>query len=306
MMYETSFNEKANLYAEKYWLFWNRRGVDLTGVDEQLREIEELLNRGVSGKLRLQLEGEYRKLQAMKEKMSKASTEIDEITRDLLELTANFAPDLDLRKENIFPYDSEHEPLSENYFRAITDILFKDPKPFIDFSEGRISPEGILIKIPVSSDFEAFKIINNLFMVIQEAAKKHLGLENLMDKCWSYIKSKEYAFIAYSILVDYGALTLEEIQNICDIQDPEYKKLLPQTYNEQLRRELEDVVRSKCPLIKKEGGKYVITDFGLWTWKLCTSEEERLKESGVSRETEEPIVIRSLLRRAFELRKRKR
>jgi|Deesub1362A_J573_1020465.scaffolds.fasta_scaffold00739_29 hypothetical protein len=301
-MYETSFNEKANLYAEKYWLFWNRKGVSRNNIDEQLREIEELLNRGVSGKLRLQLEGEYRKLQAMKEKIDKATTEIDEIKRELLELTANFAPDLDLRKDNIFPYDSEHEPLSEKYFEAITDILFGEPSSFIDFSEGRISPEGVILKVPVSSDFEAFKIINNMFMVIQEAAKKHLGLENLMDKCWSHIRSKEYAFIAYNILVEYNSLTIEEIQNICDIQDREYKKLMPQTYNEQLQRELEAVIRDRCPLIKKEGNRYIITDFGLWTWKLCKSEMEKVKEE----EKEEAVIIRSLLRRAFELRKKKR
>jgi len=303
MMYETSFNEKANLYAEKYWLFWNRKGINLSNIDEQLREIEELLNRGVSGKLRLQLEGEYRKLQAMKEKMDKAVSEIDEIKRELLELTANFAPDLDLRKDSVFPYDSEHEPLSENYFRAITDIFFGEPSPYIEFSEGRISPEGVILKVPVSSDFEAFRIMNNMFMVIQEAAKKQLGLDNLMDRCWERIRSMEYAFIAFNILVEYRSLTLEEIQRICDIQDREYKKLVSQAYNEQLRRELEEMIRDKCPMIKKEGNNYVITDFGLWTWKMCSAEDEKLR---AEEEKEEQVVIRSLLKRAFELRKKKR
>ncbi|MBC7110448.1 MAG: hypothetical protein H5T46_05550, partial [Archaeoglobi archaeon] len=275
----------------------------LSNIDEQLREIEELLNRGVSGKLRLQLEGEYRKLQAMKEKMDKAVSEIDEIKRELLELTANFAPDLDLRKDSVFPYDSEHEPLSENYFRAITDIFFGEPSSHIEFSEGRISPEGVILKVPVSSDFEAFRIMNNMFMVIQEAAKKQLGLDNLMDRCWERIRSMEYAFIAFNILVEYRSLTLEEIQRICDIQDREYKKLVSQAYNEQLRRELEEMIRDKCPMIKKEGNNYVITDFGLWTWKMCSAEDEKLR---AEEEKEEQVVIRSLLKRAFELRKKKR
>ena len=123
------FNERANAIANEYWRL---KEVTADKTDEaRLAEIEKLLEKGIGGKLQEQLAAEAKTLRKEKEDRSSASEKLEELKKEITELTADLAPNLDLFVDDFFPYDSEHEPISEAYFMAITDIFFGSPQPSI-------------------------------------------------------------------------------------------------------------------------------------------------------------------------------
>jgi len=275
-MNKVAFNERVNALAEKYWSL--KKDIDAAEADDKRRELEEiekLLERGITGKLRLELEKKASELRAITSEREGAYAEISEVISELLEMTSDFAPSLDQRKDGLFPYDSEHEPISKQYFRAITDIFFGNPQPKLEFENADISAKGINIKTPAASDLAALTSLNYVTTILQESAKKMLGEPNQVDLSWQRLKEKDYAFIVFNVLIDSNsALSLKELQEICDIEDEEYKDLVTDMYDKRLEEGLEYLVGDEWeyPLVEKHGNKYAVTDFGRWVWKLCSGE----------------------------------
>jgi len=275
-MSKVAFNERINTLAEKYRSL--KKDIDAEEMDnkrKELAEIEKLLEKGITGKLRLDLEKKARELKAITSETEGAYANISEVISELLELTSDFAPSLDQRRGDIFPYDSEHEPISKNYFMAITDIFFDKPQSKLEFKNADISAKGIHLKAQEVSDLAALSSLNYVTTILQESAKKVLGIPNQVDISWQRLKEKDYAFIAFNILVDSkSALTLKGLQEICDIEDEEYKDLVTDMYNKRLEEGLKYLVQDEweCPLVEKHGDKYEVTDFGRWAWKLCSME----------------------------------
>ena len=132
------FNERANALASEYWRLKHLASKEED--EERLEEIERLLEKGIGGKLREKLEREARLLRQAREERSNAMRNLEIVRNELLELTAEFAPNLDLAEGSFFPYDSE--PLSEDFFRAITDILFGKPEKSIELKEASFSKKA--------------------------------------------------------------------------------------------------------------------------------------------------------------------
>jgi len=118
-------------------------------------------------------------------------------------------------------------------------------------------------------------------MIIQEAAKKMLRVENNIDKCCALLKQNEYAFIALGTLIREGKrLRLKEIKEIAHQIDKEYKELMSDNYDRELVNGIEYLVSDEWEynLVKEHSGEYEATDFGEWVWQICNaevSEEER-------------------------------
>jgi hypothetical protein len=265
------FNEKANALASEYWRL---KGVTANKTDEpRLEEIETLLEKGIGGKLREQLDAEAKKLRKEKENRTSASMRLEELKKGIAELTSELAPNLDLANDNSFPYDTDHEPLSEEYFSALTEIFFGTPFPRIQFKVATFSKEGIQINPTDGSS--PLKVLVYILMIIQETAKHILGLENLLDKSCKLLKQNEYAFIALQTLIKEGkGLRIQEIKGISQREDREYKELMNKTYDKELVNGLAYLLSGEWEykLVKEEDGKYETTDFGDWVWRICNVE----------------------------------
>ncbi|MHC1582227.1 MAG: hypothetical protein ACXQS7_04870 [Candidatus Syntropharchaeia archaeon] len=269
-----AFNERANALAEEYWKLKER--IRTGGPEEKrLEEIEKLLKKGIGGKLGIQLKKEAEKLRSEKEEKKNAQSRFKQIENDLLELTANFAPNLDVIRGNVFPYDEEHEPISEEYFRALTSIIFGEESPFIEFNVAKISERGIEISLPISNDLDAFRVLNYITTILQESAKKLLGIENLFDKSWDKVKQRDLSSIIFKILMESEKeLTSEDIQAICHMEDRKYAALMADMYDRRLEEDIEFLSGNEWeyPLIERGGEGYRVTDFGRWVWYLCNPE----------------------------------
>ncbi|MBI4362880.1 MAG: hypothetical protein HY558_06860 [Euryarchaeota archaeon] len=271
-----SFNERANFLAQEYWNI-KERTHPAANEKTRLEEIERLLAKGISGKLGAQLEKEATELRRLiNDKRTSAQT-AGAIRQDLLELVSEFAPSLDLRQGSHFPYDREREPLTEPYFRAITDILLGTPKTALEFHRATLSANGI--QVPgAEDDHAALGALNYVTLLLQEAAKKMLGRENYLDKSWNHLNQREYAMTLLGVLVQAGRpLTIEEIRTICNTTDQEYRQLVTESYDKGLAQDLAHMVSNawQYPPIEKQGSRYGVTDFGLWMWHFCKEMGDR-------------------------------
>lgn len=302
------FNERANALAAEYWRL---KGVgstvagtaDGTGTAAEknaenkladLEEIEKLLEQGVGGKLRAKLDAEARRLRREKEERSSASQGLVEVRKELLELTAEFAPNLDLFDGRSFPYDSEHEPISEDYFSAITDLFLGKPQPSVQLKNAVFSKDGVEIRSETagagasSSSSSALKVLGDLIMLMQETAKKLLGTENSIDRACKMLRQNEYAFIVLRTLVRDGKgngagrrLRMRQIKEISYNEDKEYKELVRNIYDKELVKGVEYLLSGKWEheLVRAHDGEhddreYEPTDFGVWVWRICNAEFE--------------------------------
>jgi len=272
-----SFNERANVLAAEYWKSKERAG-PTANEKARLDEIERLLARGISGALGMQLEKEANELRRVIEDKRTASSNLVAVRRDLLDLVSDFAPSLDLRSGTMFSYDKDREPLSENYFRAITEIFFGVPKIAIEFKTAVLSDKGIYIP-NAEDDFASLKSLNYVTTILQEAAKKLLGRENQIDRAWRRLREKEYGFTAFEVLVNSDrTLSLSDIEKIREGMDREYQKLIhPEVYHKGLMQDLEYLIGDawEHPLIKKRGDRFEVTDFGKWVWLICKDKDEK-------------------------------
>lgn len=275
------FNERANTIANEYWRL---KEVTADTTDEaRLAEIEKLLEKGIGGKLQEQLAAEAKTLRKEKEDRSSASEKLEELKKEITELTADLAPNLDLFVADFFPYDSEHEPISEAYFMAITDIFFGSPQPSIKFKIAAFSTEGI--KVNSTDENSPLTILGYVIMMIQETAKHMLGMENIIDRCCKLLKQNEYAFIALGTLVKEGkVLMLKEIKEISKREDREYKELVSSTYDKELSNGVAYLVSDEWEynMVKELSGEYEVTDFGEWVWRVCNVEARGGKGKGKS------------------------
>jgi hypothetical protein len=265
------FNERANALANEYWRL---NEITADKADEnRLDEIEKLLEKGIGGKLREQLALEAKRLRKEKEDRSSAFEKLEEVKRDITELTAELAPNLDLFVDNFFPYDSDHEPISEAYFLAITDIFFGSSQPSIKLKVATFSTEGI--KVSSTDANSPLAVLEYVIMIIQETAKQMLGMDNVIDTSCNLLKQNEYAFIALGTLIKEGkTLMIKEIKEISKREDREYKELVSNTYDKELVNGLAYLVSDKWEynLVKEYDGEYEATDFGEWVWRVCNVE----------------------------------
>lgn len=265
------FNERANTIANEYWRL---KEVTADTTDEaRLAEIEKLLEKGIGGKLQEQLAAEAKTLRKEKEDRSSASEKLEELKKEITELTADLAPNLDLFVDDFFPYDSEHEPISEAYFMAITDIFFGSPQPSIKFKIAAFSTDGI--KVNSTDENSPLTILGYVIMMIQETAKHMLGMENIIARCCKLLKQNEYAFIALGTLIKEGkVLMLKEIKEISKREDREYKELVSSTYDKELSNGVAYLVSDEWEynMVKELSGEYEVTDFGEWVWRVCNVE----------------------------------
>lgn len=265
------FNERANTIANEYWRL---KEVTADTTDEaRLAEIEKLLEKGIGGKLQEQLAAEAKTLRKEKEDRSSASEKLEELKKEMTELTADLAPNLDLFVDDFFPYDSEHEPISEAYFMAITDIFFGSPQPSIKFKIAAFSTDGI--KVNSTDENSPLTILGYVIMMIQETAKHMLGMENIIARCCKLLKQNEYAFIALGTLIKEGkVLMLKEIKEISKREDREYKELVSSTYDKELSNGVAYLVSDEWEynMVKELSGEYEVTDFGEWVWRVCNVE----------------------------------
>ncbi|MHC1579061.1 MAG: hypothetical protein ACXQTZ_00135 [Candidatus Alkanophagales archaeon] len=266
-----NFNRRANALAEEYWRLKERMA--RRDYERELREIERLLERGVGGRLREELERRAKEMRMELESKEGAFSAIKDVTHDLLELTARFAPNLDLWNGELYPYDDE--PLSERYLTAITDILFGKPEPEIRFKNAVISERGIEIR--ADDEISAVKTLSYITTIIQEAAKKKLGLENELDSSWERLIENDYAFVAFKTLVGSGKpMSLDEIKEVAYKKDREFKELVKDVYDKRLAEELERLASvPEYNVVERSGGAYEVTDFGRWVWALCQGEARR-------------------------------
>ncbi len=274
------FNEKANALATEYWRLKEMTATDTS--DNRLEEIEQLLEKGIGGKLREKLDAEAKELRKEKEDRSTAFLRLEDVKREILELTADLAPNLDLFEDGFFPYDSEYEPISEAFFSALTDIFGGEPQPSIKFKEATFSKAGIEVHSPDGDS--SLKVLGYVMMIIQETAKKMLGMENNIDTCCMLLKQNEYAFIALEMLIREGVrLRIKEIKEISHHTDKEYKELMRDTYDRELVNGVEYLVSDEWEynLVKEYNGEYEVTDFGEWVWRICNAEAS--KEEGWAR-----------------------
>ena len=281
------FNERANTIANEYWRL---KEVTADKTDEaRLAEIEKLLEKGIGGKLQEQLAAEAKTLRKEKEDRSSASEKLEELKKEITELTADLAPNLDLFVDDFFPYDSEHEPISEAYFMAITDIFFESPQPNIKFKIAAFSTEGI--KVNSTDENSPLTILGYVIMMIQETAKHMLGIENIIDRCCKLLKQNEYAFIALGTLIKEGkVLMLKEIKEISKREDREYKELVSSTYDKELSNGVAYLVSDEWEynMVKELSGEYEVTDFGEWVWRVCNVEARGGERKGKGKSISSP------------------
>lgn len=281
------FNEKANALAQEYWRL--KQVITEEARGKRLAEIEKLLEKGIGGKLKEQLEAEAKQLRKEQEERASAVLGLEEVKRALLELTAELAPNLDLLADNFFPYDSEHDPLGDGYFRALTDLFFGAPQPEIEFKVATLSSTGIRLSSPEGGS--SLETLGYVLMIIQETAKKLLGMANGIDTCCELLKENEYAFIALKTLLTAGrSLRLEELKEIAHREDKEYKELMSDLYDKELVNGIKYLLSDEWEytLITERAGAYDLTDLGGVVWCFCNAEigaaaeEERMRRPSIS------------------------
>ncbi|RCV63543.1 hypothetical protein C5S53_13310 [Methanophagales archaeon] len=281
------FNERANTIANEYWRL---KEVTADKADEaRLAEIEKLLEKGIGGKLQEQLAAEAKTLRKEKEDRSSASEKLEELKKEITELTADLAPNLDLFVDDFFPYDSDHEPISEAYFMAITDIFLGSPQPSIKFKIATFSTAGI--KVNTTDENSPLTILGYVIMIIQETAKHMLGIENIIDGCCKLLKQNEYAFIALGTLIkEERVLMLKEIKEISKREDQEYKELVSTTYDKELSNGVAYLVSDEWEykMVKELNGEYEVTDFGEWVWRICNVESSGGERRGKGKNVSSP------------------
>jgi len=265
------FNEKANALAHEYWRLKEITANKAGG--NRLAEIEKLLEKGIGGKLKEQLDAEAKRLRKENDDRSGAFVKLEGVERQILELTADLAPNLDLFEEGLFPYDSEYEPISEEFFSALTNIFFGTSQPRIQFKVATLSKEGI--KVNLTDEQSPLEILGYVLMIIQETAKKLLGTENTIDTGCALLKQNEYAFIVLGILLKEGkSLGMKELKEIAHRDDKAYKELVSEIYDKELVNSIAYLVSDawEYGLVKEAEGKYEVTDFGERVWEICNAE----------------------------------
>lgn len=279
MVPRSSFNERANLLANEYWRAKERTNAQ--GPErERLEEIDRLLQRGISGKLQFQLEQEARTLRRAIEERDTAASSLAGIRRDLLELVSDFAPSLDVRRGSLFPYDPEHEPLGEGYFRAVNDLLLGQPRDGLEFQRATISANGVTVPDAVD-DTTALGVLNYVTLILQEAARKKLGRDNLLDRAWKRAKSREYVTQVLDVLAQTERpLTADEIERKLNTADQEMQSLLREEYTKGIQKALEFLTSDAWDysLVDVRNHRYSLTDLGRWVWRLCRVEAEETEE----------------------------
>ena len=278
------YNEKANALALEYWRLKEVTAHKAGG--NRLAEIEKLLEKGIGGKLKDQLDAEAKRLRKETDDRSGAIMRLDGVERQILELTADLAPNLDLFEDGAFPYDSENEPISEEFFSALTNIFFGTPQPSIPFKVATLSKEGI--KVNLTAEQSPLEVLGYVLMIIQETAKKLLGVENTINTCCAMLKQNEYAFIVLGILIKEGRnMGMKELKEIAHREDKEYKELVNDIYDKQLVNSIAYLVSDEWEysLLKDHDGKYEVTDFGERVWKICNAEisegEGKMKRASI-------------------------
>jgi len=279
------FNEKANALAHEYWRLKEITAEGAGG--NRLEEIEKLLEKGIGGKLKDQLEVEAKRLRKEVDDISGAFMKLEEIEKEILEMTAELAPNLDLFEDDFFPYDSEHEPISEEFISALTNLFFGTPSPSIQFKVATFSKEGI--KVNLADERSSLEVLGYVIMMIQETAKQMLGMENTIDKCCELLKQNEYAFIVLGTLLKEGRrLGMKEIKEISHREDKEYKELVRDIYDKELVNGIAYLVGDgwEYSLMKEYDDKYEATDFGEMVWRSCNAkaseDEGKMKRTGIS------------------------
>ena len=273
------FNEKANALAREYWRLKEITAEEAS--ENRLEEIEKLLATGIGGKLRDKLEAEAKRLRKEEDERSSAAMKLTEVEREILELTAELAPNLDLFEDDFFPYDSEHEPLSGDYFSALTDILFGIPSPSIQFRVATLSEEGI--KVDLVDERSSLEVLRYVIMMIQETAKQKLGMVNSIDKCCERLRQNEYAFFALETLVkERKRMGIEDIKEIAHREDKEYKELVKDVYDKELVNGIAYLASDgwEYKLVERYEDDYEATDFGELVWRICN---DRVSEEGGKR-----------------------
>jgi len=279
------FNEKANALAHEYWRLKEITAEGAGG--NRLEEIEKLLEKGIGGKLKDQLEVEAKRLRKEVDDISGAFMKLEEIEKEILEMTAELAPNLDLFEDDFFPYDSEHEPISEEFISALTNLFFGTPSPSIQFKVATFSKEGI--KVNLADERSSLEVLGYVIMMIQENAKQMLGMENTIDKCCELLKQNEYAFIVLGTLLKEGRrLGMKEIKEISHREDKEYKELVRDIYDKELVNGIAYLVGDgwEYSLMKEYDDKYEATDFGEMVWRICNAkaseDEGKMKRTCIS------------------------
>ena len=265
------FNEKANALAYEYWRL--KEVTSEKASVKRLEEIEKLLEKGIGGKLKDQLDAEAKRLRKEADDRSNAFMKLEEVEKEILEITSELAPNLDLFEDNFFPYDSEHEPIAEEYFSAITDIFLGMPSPSIQFKVATFSKDGITVNL--TDESSSLEVLGYVIMIIQETAKKMLGMGNTIDKCCALLKQNEYAFIVLGTLLKEGrSLGVKEIKEVAHREDKEYKELVSDIYDKELVTAVTYLMSDdwEYSLVKEYDGKYEVTDFGERVWQTCNSE----------------------------------
>ena len=276
------FNEKANALAHEYWRLKETTANKAGG--NRLEEIEKLLEKGIGGKLKEQLDAEAKRLRKEKDDRSGAVMKLEGVERQILELTADLAPNLDLFDNGLFPYDSEYEPIAEEFFSALTNIFFGTPQPHIQFRVATLSKEGI--RVNVTDEQSPLEVLGYVLMIIQETAKKLLGAENTIDTCCALLKQNEYSFIVLGILLKEGkSLGMRELKEIAHRDDKAYKELVSDIYDKELVNGIAYLVSDawEYGLVKEAEGKYEVTDFGERVWGTCNAEagEGKVKRASI-------------------------
>lgn len=279
-----SFNERANFLAAEYWKAKEKTATQAP-EKTRLEEIDRLLRRGISGKLQFQLEQEARGLRRAIDDRDTAASHLVGIQRDLLELISDFAPSLDVRRGSLFPYDSDREPLKEEYFKVVTELLLGKAREAVEFQRATLSANGITVPDAVD-DTSALAALNYATLVLQEAAKKKLGRENEMDGAWNKVQRREYMSQIMEVLAQSErSLTVEEIERKLNAADQEMQSLLREDYSKGIRRSLEMLTDDSWDyhLVEVRSHRYSLTDFGRWVWTLCKDQSAEAVRSPRSR-----------------------
>ncbi|OFV67393.1 MAG: hypothetical protein SCAL_001311 [Candidatus Syntrophoarchaeum caldarius] len=276
------FNKRANSSADEYWRIKALTGASGKSKEQELDEIEKLLDKGIGGKLRDDLEKRANQLRGEVIGVNEASNRMERVIEDLLNITKDFAPNLEPKKGNIYPYDAGEGPIQDKYFKAINEILFGKADETIEFDDAIISTKGIEIRDAEADEIKSLMILNNITTLMQESAKKKLGLNNRFDNAWALLAEQDFAYSAFEVIVNSKkGLTLDEIQDRCHRVDQEYQELVRDIYDEKLDKELEKMLSDdlwEIRLIERtDGGIYSATEFGRWMWELCKHDHTRIE-----------------------------
>jgi hypothetical protein len=190
--------------------------------------------------------------------------EFDNVKQELLELTAT-SFDIDPKGE---------KSLSENYIKALTDVLFRDERTKLEFHGCLIKPDAIEIQ---GDDTENLMLCINASAFIQDTAKRVLGKDNTLNELWNQISNADVMFKVYSVLASNDrVLTAAEISPL--IKEEGWNKL---KVKDTLVNLLRDNIFTQKLIMRVGKGQYQVSDVGRFLWL----------EFGPAKEgTEEPAV----------------